>query len=62
MSHVTTHVLDGAAGAAASGVDVVLQHWRGPSADMYAHAGYDDLGRDLIAELEVRLAAAVAAE
>ncbi|KXC05023.1 dihydropteroate synthase [Microbacterium hominis] len=46
---------------AASGVDVVLQHWRGPSADMYAHAGYDDLGRDLVAELEARLAAAVAA-
>lgn len=46
---------------AASDVDVVLQHWRGHSADMYAHAAYGDLARDLVAELEGRLAAAVAA-
>lgn len=46
---------------AASDVDVVLQHWRGHSADMYAHAAYADLARDLVAELEGRLAAAVAA-
>ena len=43
---------------AASGADVVLQHWRGPSAHMYAHAAYDDLARDLVHELEARLRAA----
>lgn len=46
---------------AASDVDVVLQHWRGHSADMYAHAAYADLVRDLVAELEGRLEAAEAA-
>ena len=43
---------------AASGADVVLQHWRGPSADMYARAAYDDLAAELVAELEGRLVAA----
>ncbi|ODT22266.1 MAG: dihydropteroate synthase [Microbacterium sp. 69-7] len=46
---------------AASDVDVVLQHWRGHSADMYAHAAYADLVRDLVAELEGRAEAAAAA-
>ena len=46
---------------AASGVDVVLQHWRGHSADMYAHAAYDDLARELVVELEDRLEAAALA-
>lgn len=46
---------------AASDVDVVLQHWRGHSADMYAHAAYADLARDLVVELEERLGAAAAA-
>ncbi|MBF4562838.1 dihydropteroate synthase [Microbacterium sp. VKM Ac-2870] len=46
---------------AASGADVVLQHWRGHSADMYAHAVYDDLVPELVAELEARLAAAARA-
>lgn len=46
---------------AASDVDVVLQHWRGHSADMYAHAAYADLARDLVAELEGRVEAAAAA-
>lgn len=46
------------AAVAASGADVVLQHWRGPSADMYARAAYDDLARDLVAELEGRWRAA----
>lgn len=46
---------------AASDVDVVLQHWRGHSADMYAHAAYADLARDLVAELEGRVGAAAAA-
>lgn len=46
---------------AASGVDVVLQHWRGHSADMYARAAYDDLARELVVELEGRLEAAASA-
>ena len=46
---------------AASDVNVVLQHWRGHSADMYAHAAYADLARDLVAELEGRVEAAAAA-
>lgn len=46
---------------AASDVDVVLQHWRGHSVDMYAHAAYADLARDLVAELEGRVGAAAAA-
>lgn len=46
---------------AASGADVVLQHWRGPSAEMYAHADYDDLPGELVAELEGRMRAAAAA-
>jgi dihydropteroate synthase len=46
---------------AASDVDVVLQHWRGHSADMYARAAYADLARDLVAELEGRVGAAAAA-
>ncbi|MBB2976888.1 dihydropteroate synthase [Microbacterium endophyticum] len=41
--------------------DIILQHWRGPSADMYAHAEYDDLVRDVAAELRGRMAAAEAA-
>lgn len=43
---------------AASGADVVLQHWRGPSAAMYAHAAYADVAGELVAELESRLVAA----
>ena len=46
---------------AASGADVVLQHWRGPSADMYARADYADVGAELVAELGERLRAAAAA-
>ncbi|RLK52404.1 dihydropteroate synthase [Microbacterium telephonicum] len=41
--------------------DVVLQHWRGHSADMYAHASYGDLRDELVRELDGRIAAAVAA-
>ncbi len=47
---------------AASGADIVLQHWRGPSADMYADAEYTDLARELQAELEERVRAAARAE
>jgi dihydropteroate synthase len=46
---------------AATDADIVLGHWRGPSADMYAHAVYDDPARDVIAELARRVEAAAAA-
>jgi len=46
---------------AASGADVVLQHWRGHSADMYARADYRDVGRELAAELAARVRAAAQA-
>ena len=46
---------------AATDADVVLQHWRGPSADMYAGARYDDLARELVDELDGRRQAAMAA-
>lgn len=49
------------AAVAASGADVVLQHWRGPSADMYADAAYDDLSREIVDELKGRVRAAAAA-
>ena len=41
--------------------DVVLQHWRGHSADMYARATYDDVVTEVVAELRGRIAAAAAA-
>ncbi|NLP85111.1 dihydropteroate synthase [Microbacterium sp. CFH 90308] len=41
--------------------DVVLQHWRGHSADMYARAAYDDVVTEVVAELRARIAAAAAA-
>lgn len=46
---------------AESGADVVLQHWRGASADMYANAEYLDVVREVAAELTGRVAAAAAA-
>ena len=46
---------------AASGADVVLQHWRGHSADMYSDADYGDVARDLTVELGDRIRAAAAA-
>ncbi len=46
---------------AASGADLILGHWRGPSADMYAHARYDDVAADVVGELGLRRAAAVTA-
>ena len=49
------------AAVAESGADVVLQHWRGHSADMYAHADYDDVVSEVIAELAARVDAAAAA-
>lgn len=49
------------AAVAASGADVVLGHWRGPSADMYAHAQYADVAAEVVGELGARRAAALAA-
>lgn len=46
---------------AATGADVVLGHWRGPSSDMYAGAQYSDVVREVAAELRSRLGAAAAA-
>lgn len=46
---------------AATGADIVVQHWRGHSTDMYARAQYSDLARELVVELEQRVAAAAAA-
>lgn len=49
------------AAVAASGADVVLQHWRGPSDDMYARAEYGDVVAELVVELEDRVRAAARA-
>jgi dihydropteroate synthase len=41
--------------------DVALGHWRGPSAQMYARAEYDDVVAEVLAELQERVGAAEAA-
>jgi dihydropteroate synthase len=41
--------------------DLVLGHWRGPSADMYAKAQYADVVAEVLAELGDRIDAAAAA-
>ncbi len=46
---------------AASDADVVLQHWRGHSADMYADARYADVVAEVVTELDARRRAAMAA-
>lgn len=46
---------------AESDADIALGHWRGPSAEMYAHAEYSDVVGEVRAELEERVAAAEAA-
>lgn len=46
---------------AEAGADIVLGHWRGPSADMYANAQYDDPVREVLTELSHRIEAAAAA-
>ncbi|MET0734533.1 MAG: dihydropteroate synthase [Microbacterium sp.] len=46
---------------AETGAEVVLGHWRGPSADMYARAEYDDVVVEVMSELAERVAAAGAA-
>ncbi|WES63862.1 dihydropteroate synthase [Microbacter sp. GSS18] len=46
---------------APTGADVVLSHWRGHSADMYARATYSDIVCDVATELSARVEAAGAA-
>jgi len=46
---------------ASTDADVVLQHWRGHSADMYARADYDDVVTEIASELAARVDAAAAA-
>ncbi|MRH28139.1 dihydropteroate synthase [Microbacterium sp. SYP-A9085] len=47
--------------AAECHVDLVISHWRGHSDDMYAHAQYTDVARDVVGELVDRMEAAAAA-
>lgn len=49
------------AAVASTEAEMVLGHWRGPSADMYAHAEYAEPAREVAAELRERVAVAVAA-
>lgn len=49
------------AAIADTSADVALGHWRGPSSEMYARAEYDDVVREVAAELSERAAAAEAA-
>lgn len=49
------------AAVAGTDADVVLQHWRGHSADMYGTAVYDDIVGEVVGELGGRVAAARAA-
>ncbi|WP_431796208.1 dihydropteroate synthase [Microbacterium enclense] len=49
------------AAVAESGADIALGHWRGPSAEMYARAEYDDVVAEVLAELRERVDAAEAA-
>jgi dihydropteroate synthase len=47
--------------AAALAVPFVSMHWRGPSETMQQHAVYDDVVREVVAELRARADAALAA-
>ncbi|WP_029144945.1 dihydropteroate synthase [Microbacterium luticocti] len=47
--------------AAECEVDLVISHWRGHSDDMYAHAQYADVTRDVVTELVQRMEEAAAA-
>nr|WP_315267668.1 dihydropteroate synthase [Microbacterium lemovicicum] len=49
------------AAVAGTEADIVLGHWRGPSAEMYASAQYDDPVREVVAELARRVEAAAQA-
>jgi len=46
---------------AGTDAEIVLGHWRGPSADMYARASYVDVVGEVLAELGARIEAAAAA-
>lgn len=46
------------AAVAATEATLVIGHWRGPSADMYARASYDDIVAETTDELAARTAAA----
>ncbi len=46
---------------AGTDAEIVVQHWRGPSADMYARAAYDDIVEDVATELARRIDAALSA-
>jgi len=46
------------AAVAGTDADVVLQHWRGHSADMYGTAVYEDIVAEVVGELGERVAAA----
>lgn len=43
------------------GADIAIGHWRGPSEDMYAHAQYVRVAREVAAELRERAEAAMSA-
>jgi dihydropteroate synthase len=49
------------AAVASTDADLVLGHWRGPSSAMYDRAQYDDVVREVVAELDERIDAAQAA-
>ncbi len=49
------------AAVAAAGVPLVLMHMRGRSGDMYRHAAYDDVVREVVAELGAAIGRATAA-
>ena len=48
------------AAVAGTGAEIVLQHWRGYSSDMYARADYDDIVTEVVVELSSRVDAAAA--
>jgi dihydropteroate synthase len=48
------------AAVASTNAELVLGHWRGPSADMYARAEYSDVVRDVLRELAERVETAAA--
>lgn len=49
------------AAVAESGADYAIGHWRGPSSDMYAHAVYGRVAREVAGELRERIGEAAAA-
>jgi dihydropteroate synthase len=49
------------AAVAPTGADIVISHWRGHSADMYARAEYADVVTEVVTELSARVEEAAAA-